>query len=97
MCALLFGFWGLLNGNPLLILVAVFVYFGAANEAALADMKTVSSGLRVDAAMVTHFRALPLNATLDSAVEALLHTSQHEFPVIDAGGGVRGVCSRAMT
>jgi len=80
--------------HPMLILVAVFVYFGAASEAAHAEMKAVSSGLRVNAAMVTHFQALPLSATLDEAIEALLRTSQHEFPIVDSSGAVRGLLTR---
>jgi Zn-dependent protease/CBS domain-containing protein len=93
-CAFGFGVWGLLHSNPMLMLVAVFVYFGAANEAAFADMKTVSSGLRVQSAMVTHFQALTSNATLDQAIEALLRTSQHEFPVVDSSGKVSGLLTR---
>jgi stage IV sporulation protein FB len=93
-CAFGFGFYGLVSNHQMLILVAVFVYFGAASEAAHAEMKAASAGLRVNAAMVTHFQALPLSATLDEAVEALLRTSQHEFPVVDPEGTVRGLLTR---
>ena len=80
--------------NPLLILIAVFVYFGASSEAALAQMRSISKDLRVSAAMVTHFETLPLDATLHEAVDALLQTSQHEFPVTDHDGQVRGILTR---
>src|SRR6186997_1192485 len=53
------GLFGLLHGAPLLALVALFVYFGAQSEAAHAQMRTVSNGLRVLDAMVTRFEALP--------------------------------------
>jgi stage IV sporulation protein FB len=86
------GLFGI--GNPMLILIAVFVYFGAANEAAFAQIKSVTSGLRVSAAMVTQFQSLPLHATLNEAIEALLRTSQHEFPVVDELGKVRGILTR---
>ena len=92
--AFAFGFWGLTQGQPMLVLVAVFVFFGAQSEALHADMRTVSSGLRVHAGMITDFRALPVNADLNVAIEALLHTSQHDFPVTDAGGEVRGLLTR---
>jgi len=88
------GLYGLLHGVPMLVLVAVFVYLGAQNEAALAQMKSISSGLRVSAAMVTRFEALPRTATLHDAVEVLLHTSQHDFPIVDDGGSVCGVLTR---
>jgi Zn-dependent protease/CBS domain-containing protein len=80
--------------SPMLILIAVFVYFGASSEAAMAQMRSISKDLRVSAAMVTHFETLPFEATLNDAVEALLRTSQHEFPVTDHDGQVRGILTR---
>jgi Zn-dependent protease len=80
--------------NPMLLLIGVFVYFGARSEATFAEMKSISKDLRVSAAMVTHFQSLPLNATLDAAVEALLRTSQHDFPVTDEAGKVHGILTR---
>jgi len=87
------GLYGLLHVpvQPLLVLVAIFVYFGAQSEAAHAQMRSVSNGLRVRDAMVTRFEALPRNATLHAAVEAVLHTSQHDFPIVDEAGAVCGV------
>jgi stage IV sporulation protein FB len=84
------GLWS----NPMLLLIAVFIYFGAGSEAALAQMKTISTDLRVSAAMVTQFQTLPLDATLNEAVEALPRTSQHEFPITDDSGKVHGILTR---
>ena len=44
--------------------------------------------------MVREFRTLPDSATLEEAVDALLATSQHDFPVVDSGGNVAGVLTR---
>jgi len=88
------GLYGLLHGPPILALVALFVFFGAQSEAAHAQMRSVSNGLRVRDAMVTRFEALPRNATLHAAVEAVLHTSQHDFPIVDETGNVCGVLIR---
>ncbi len=44
--------------------------------------------------MVTQFRTLPLDADLNAAVEALLRTSQHDFPVVGPAGEVRGLLTR---
>jgi CBS domain-containing protein len=84
------GLWS----NPMLLLIAVFIYFGASSEVAFAQMKSVSKGLRVSAAMVTQFQTLPLGATLHEATEALLRTSQHEFPITDELGKVHGILTR---
>lgn len=91
--AFLFGFWGLFN-NPLLIFIALFVYLGAAQEASLVQMRDLAEGLPVSAAMVRDFRTLPLDATLGDAVDALLSTSQHEFPLVDAAGRAHGILTR---
>jgi Zn-dependent protease/CBS domain-containing protein len=92
-CAFVFGFIGLL-WNPFLLFIALFVYIGASQEAALAQMKDVSRRFPVSSAMVREFRSLPLTATLQEAVDALLATSQHDFPVVDENGGVAGMLTR---
>ena len=91
--AFVFGFIGL-SWNPFLIFIALFVYIGASQEAALAQMKDVSRRFPVSSAMVREFRTLPENATLEEAVDALLATSQHDFPVVDETGNVAGVLTR---
>lgn len=92
-CAFIFGFAGLF-GNPMLIFIALFIYIGASQEAAVAQMRDVSRGMPVSTAMVRDFRTLPATATLFEAVDALLATSQHDFPVVDESGGVSGVLLR---
>ena len=92
-CAFVFGFIGLI-WNPFLLFIALFVYIGASQEAALAQMKDVSRRFPVSSAMVREFRSLPKNATLQEAVDALLATSQHDFPVLDESGKVAGVLTR---
>ena len=60
----------------------------------MAQMKDVAHNLPVSEAMETELVVLPENATLDDAVEALLRTSQHDFPVVDGDGHVLGVLTR---
>ena len=98
--AFIFGFVGLIgipgvmHPNPFLIFVAFFVYIGASQEAALAQMRDVSRRFPVSTAMVREFRSLPESATLQEAVDALLATSQHDFPVLDETGNVSGILTR---
>lgn len=82
--ALLFGLVGLL-GNPLFLLVAVFVWVGASAEATLAQLEQVMGGVRVRDAMVTHFEALAPEDPLDQAVAHVLAGFQHDFPVLEEG------------
>jgi Zn-dependent protease/CBS domain-containing protein len=90
----LFGVPGVFNPNPFLIFIAFFVYIGASQEAALAQMRDVSRRFPVSSAMVREFRTLPDTATLQEAVDALLATSQHDFPVVDGSGNVAGILTR---
>jgi Zn-dependent protease/CBS domain-containing protein len=91
--AFLFGFLGLFF-NPMLIFIAIFIYLGAAAEARHAQLKDISTGLPVSEAMMTQFITLPTEATLDRAVEALLRTTQHEFPVVDVSRNLIGILTR---
>src|SRR5213082_2146053 len=91
--AFIFGFIGLL-WNPFLLFIALFVYICASQEAALAQMKDVSRRFPVSSAMVREFRTLSEDATLQEAVDALLATSQHDFPVVDDSVNVAGLLTR---
>jgi Zn-dependent protease len=83
-----------LFGNPLLIFIALFVYMGAASEASAAQMRDASRGMIASDAAETRFEGLPPTATVEDAVERLLSTSQHDFPVVDGSGRLRGVVTR---
>jgi Zn-dependent protease/CBS domain-containing protein len=90
----LIGIPGLFHANPFLLFIALFVYIGASQEAALAQMRDVSRRFPVSSAMVREFRTLPETATLQEAVDALLATSQHDFPVLDGSGNIAGILTR---
>jgi len=91
--AVLFGFAGLF-GNPMLLLIALFVYIGATQEAAAAQMKWSFAGASVREAMLTDFRTLSPQASLADATKLLLAGSQTDFPVVD-GGRVVGILDHA--
>jgi Zn-dependent protease len=91
--AFIFGFVGLLY-NPLLILIALFVYMGAGQEAAATQMRELARHSAVGDAMISEFRTLAATATLGDAADALLATSQREFPITDDAGAVVGLLTR---
>jgi Zn-dependent protease/predicted transcriptional regulator len=80
--------------KPMLLLIAIFVFLGAGQEAAFQRHRTAVRGLTARAAMVTRFETLVPNDSLARAAELLLATHQHDFPVIDAWGRVAGVLHR---
>jgi Zn-dependent protease/CBS domain-containing protein len=93
--ALGFGLLGLLS-NPFLLFIALFVYIGAEQEAAAATMRSLFEGLSVRAAMVTRFSVLREDEPVARALELLIATEQHDFPVVAANGGVIGMLSRTL-
>ena len=83
-----------LFGNPLLIFIAIFVYLGAAGEAHAVQMRQVSRGMLVSDAMVTRFESLRPDSLVEDAVQCLIKTTQHDFPVVDAAGRFQGILTR---
>lgn len=92
--AFAFGLWGLLGGNPMLVFIALFVYLAATSEAHAAQMRDVSRAMIVDDAMVTRFEVLTPASRVADAVECLLRTTQHDFPVVDGAGRLVGLLTR---
>lgn len=91
--AVAFGILGIFS-NPMLIVIAVFVFLAASAEAGHAQLRDVSRGALVSDAMITQFRALATGATVDEAANALIQTTQKEFPIVDGAGKLRGVLTR---
>lgn len=89
----LFADWGV-PSNGFLVLIAVFVYFAAGAEAATVETRAAGHGLTVHELMITQFVTLPVHATLQQAVDALLAGEQREFPVVDNWGRVEGLLTR---
>jgi stage IV sporulation protein FB len=92
--AFLFGFLGLMSGNAILVFIAIFVFIAASAEAGEATLRAVARRVPVERAMVRVFETLTPASTVDDAVNALLRTTQHEFPVVDGGGQLRGFLER---
>ena len=74
-----------LFGNPFLLLIALFVWIGAGQEAALAQMKSALKGIPVSEVTVTDFNTISASDTLARPVELMLHGTQQDFPVVDHG------------
>lgn len=80
--------------HPFLVLIAIFIFIAAGQEAAMVTQQEAIRGLSVRDAMLTDFRALRPNALLREAVDLLLSGSQQDFPVLDESGGFTGLLSR---
>lgn len=91
--AILFAFLGL-QGNPMLLFIALFVWIGAGQEASMVQMKSALAGIPLRRAMLTHFRTLTPTSTLGDAVDFLLDGSQLDFPVV-GNGRIQGMLTRS--
>ena len=90
--AIFFGVVGLFY-NPLLLFIALFVWIGATQEAGLSQIQSAIGGIPVQQAMLTDFRTLSKNDSLDRAIELTLTGSQKDFPVVD-NGRIEGILTQ---
>lgn len=79
--------WGVMAGNPVLMIIAVFVYMGGGAEAAAATQRAAMQGTLVADVMQTAFRTIPPDASLAEAADAVIASSQRDFPVVDTYSG----------
>jgi Zn-dependent protease len=93
--AIAFALFGLLQQNLFLVLIALFVFAGAAQESAFTRRRAVLVGRFARDAMITRFETLAPQDPLSRAARLLIDANQQDFPVIDAWGRLAGVLSRA--
>lgn len=88
------GLLGLLSGNLMLLLIAFFIFMAAGAESSDVAMRAMARQLMARDAMITEYEALSPEDTIDYAAHTLIRTTQHEFPVLDAGGRLVGFLTR---
>lgn len=92
--AILLGMFALSMGHIILLLIAMFIFVAAGTEAGMEEMRGVMARVPARDIMITDFRSLRANATLADAAEALMRTSQTEFPIVDRAGAPIGLIDR---
>lgn len=80
MLALLMGTLGLLY-NPILMLIAVFIWVGAASETGIEQVKHTLTNITVGDAMISNYQTLNVDDPLSHAIRLTLAGSQKTFPV----------------
>ncbi len=88
---MLLGLFGFLTGNFFLIIIAIFIWFGANAEGTQVEVKGVLGRLTAGEAMIRDPQTLEMSDPLSRAVELTLTTSQADFPVIDRTGQLSGL------
>ena len=94
--ALGFFLIGLLGGNFLLALIAVFIFFGANGEAQMVRQRELMRGLAVSDVMGTRPRLETVTPyhTFGQVLDSIIHGYQEDFPVVDEDGRLVGVITR---
>jgi Zn-dependent protease/CBS domain-containing protein len=89
------GIWAVMSHPPqwFLMFIALFIYFGAGQEASSTEQSALVEGVPLRNAMMTDVRTLTVGNTLKEAADVLLDTSQHDFPVLH-GDQVQGLLTR---
>lgn len=84
--ALLFGLVGLLVlNNPMLVIIALFVWLSSASEAAAVQTTAALAEVPLGTLVITDIRTLTPDEPLSRAVELTLAGFQQDFPVVDSG------------
>lgn len=92
--AILLGVLGVLSGNLVLVLVAVFIFFGAGQENVAGQAQTVLTTQRVGDAYNKHALTLEANDRLSTVVDYILTSYQPDFAVLQ-GNTLVGVVLRS--
>jgi Zn-dependent protease len=93
--ALGFVFFGLTSGNPVLILIGIFVYFGARTENVMVQHLELLKDYTVQSAMITNFVTLAPADSVKDAADKLLSGSDQDLIVVDNGQAV-GIMTRSL-
>jgi Zn-dependent protease/predicted transcriptional regulator len=91
--AVLFVIAGFLLSHVMLMVIAFFVWAGAAQETNMAQVRSAMGGIPVGEAMLTDFQSLSPDDSLERVVDLIIAGSQQDFPVMSEGRVV-GVLTR---
>jgi Zn-dependent protease/CBS domain-containing protein len=89
------GLIGLYYGDPILLLVAIFVFLAARAGAGRTGPGEMARRIPLDRVLTRSFESLAPQSTVEDATALLRRTTQREFPVLDAAGHFLGMLTRA--
>ena len=92
--AMVFVLIGLMNGQPFLALIGVFIFFAAGAESRMVEQQTALRGIKVRDVMRTRFWSMPVTATVQQAVDELLAGGDRDLVLTGEDGSYVGVLTR---
>lgn len=92
--AILFALLGLTSGQPVLLLIAGFVFLAAGAESSFESQKALALDYRARDVMIDQYLSLELSQPISDAADAVIKTTQVEFPIVDSRGELVGFLDR---
>ncbi len=94
--AVLFGFVGLISTppNPILIIIAFFIFMAASQEGMQVDLRLTLRKFSVKDVLPEQFFSIALSTRLCEVLALTLHSHQEDFPVVE-NGKIVGLLTRA--
>lgn len=86
-----YGFFG---GGLILVLVAIFIFFGAQGEGMHGEVQRVLRELKVKQVVNPNVHVARRGQTLGELAARLFHTYQEDFPVLSGRGDLEGILTR---
>ena len=82
--------------NPVLALIAVFIFLGASGESQMVRQRETMRGLSVADVMGTKRRTETITPyhNFGQVLDAVIHGYQEDFPVVDQDGSLVGIVTR---
>lgn len=84
--ALLFAFVGIMppvGPNPILLLIALFIYLAASHEGAQVDIRMTLRQFYVEDVLPSQFHTVTTQMPLSKVLELIFHFHQEDFPVVE--------------
>ena len=94
--ALFFGYIGLVHGNILLLVIAVFIYMSASGEGMQVDIQETIKNYTIRNVLADDFIHLGDDTSLGKILEIMFHSHQEDFPVIEEGRMIGFVTRRIV-
>lgn len=85
---------GLVSANPILLLISIFIYFGASAEAADTELRRLARTLTVSDVTRSNVRPIASGASISDAITLMLQAGQHAIPVIHPDGSLAGIATK---
>ncbi len=94
--ALAFFLIGVFAVQPILALIAIFIFFGASGEQQMVRQRETMRGLLVSDVMGTKRRTETVTPyhNFGQVLDAVIHGYQEDFPVVDESGNLVGILTR---